>query len=143
MKYKLSTIILAAALFFLLTGCRTYQPPQRPVAYMYPTLMSGTQLRRLTPQNTSPADLQSYLESMELWRPLVKAGLETPELETLSRSLARRGYAELDARRSACPVAWVAFMGIAPLQLQIVSGDTAGNITEKNFTTSPPPAQQP
>lgn len=105
----------------LACGCVNpgYQPPQRPLAYMYPTLMPGTQLRQLRAVEVTAATLKEYLEALELWEPLVAAGLTEDELATVVRSLSHRGYAELDARRTTSPVQWVAFLGLQDGRLAI------------------------
>lgn len=96
-----------------------YQPPQRPLAYMYPTLMSGTQLQQLKSVEVTVALLGEYLKALGLWEPLVAAGLTEAELATVVRGLSRRGYAELDARRTKSQVRWVAFLGLPDGRLTI------------------------
>ena len=104
-----------------LSGCVDpgYQPPQRPLAYMYPTLMPGTQLRELKAVEVTVAVLRENLKTLGLWEPLVAAGLTETELTTVVRSLAHRGYAELDARRTKSQVRWVAFLGLPDGRLAI------------------------
>ncbi|MBO4619190.1 MAG: hypothetical protein J5654_03695 [Victivallales bacterium] len=105
----------------LLSGCVDpgYQPPQRPLAYMYPTLMPGTQLQQLKSVEVTVALLGEHLKTLGLWEPLVAAGLTDGELTTVVRSLAHRGYAELDARRTKSSVRWVAFLGLPDGRLVI------------------------
>ena len=105
----------------LLFGCVDpgYQPPQRPLAYMYPTLMPGTHLQQLKAVEVTVAALGEYLKTLGLWEPLVSAGLTDGELTTVARSLAHRGYAELDARRTKSSVRWVAFLGLPDGRLVI------------------------
>ncbi|MBQ4479007.1 MAG: hypothetical protein II943_00015 [Victivallales bacterium] len=120
-----------------LAGCVDpgYQPPQRPLAYMYPTLMPGTQLRRLHPVEVTVATLKEYLAALELWEPLVAAGLTESELATVVRSLSHRGYAELDARRTTSQVRWVAFLGLPDGRLAIEGWNEAlpGKVVAKSW----------
>jgi hypothetical protein len=86
---------------------------------MYPTLMPGTQLRELKAVEVTVAVLRENLKTLGLWEPLVAAGLTETELTTVVRSLAHRGYAELDARRTQSQVRWVAFLGLPDGRLAI------------------------
>ena len=106
----------------LMCGCATYQPPERPVAFMVPTLTRGGSLQALHRLRVSPDLLRSHLEEQQFWEPLRKVGLEESELETISRGLRLRGYAELDARRTASPLQWVMFFGSAPDELTVIGG---------------------
>ena len=87
-------ILFPLLALLLLSGCVDpgYQPPQRPLAYMYPTLMPGTQLQQLKSVEVTVALLGDYLKTLGLWEPLVAAGLTDGELTTVVRSLAHRGY---------------------------------------------------
>ncbi len=120
MNSKLSSIIICLLLCLFFAGCRTYQPPQRPLAYMFPTLVPGDVMRRLSPQTVSTDELRRHLTTLGVWDDLVAAGLHEIELQTLIRGLQRRGYGELDARRCDCRVRWVSFSGVAPGRLRIV-----------------------
>ena len=123
LRYYLMDMYKMLPVFLLLLACGCvnpgYQPPQRPLAYMYPTLMSGTQLQNLHAIEIPVEVLQARLEALGFWEPLVMAGLTKTELATVVRSLAHRGYAELDARRAKSPVRWVAFLGMPDGRLTI------------------------
>ena len=129
--------IFSLLTLLLLFGCVDpgYQPPQRPLAYMYPTLMPATQLRQLHSVEVTVAMLQEYLESLGLWEPLVAAGLTEGELATVVRSLSHRGYAELDARRTTSQVRWVAFLGLPDGRLAIEGWNEAlpGKVVAKSW----------
>ena len=136
--YKILPFFLL--LLFLLCGCvdTGYQPPQRPLAYMYPTLMPGTQLRQLRGVEVTVALLRQRLEGLGLWEPLVAAGLTEQELATVVRSLSHRGYAELDARRTKSPVRWVAFLGLPDGRLTIEgwNENVPGKVVAKSWQTT-------
>ena len=115
-------LAILTAVLALCYGCATYQPPERPVAFMVPTLTRGGSLQALHRLRVSPDLLRSHLEEQQFWEPLRQAGLEESELETISRGLRLRGYAELDARRTASPLQWVIFCGSAPDELTVIGG---------------------
>ena len=123
LRYYLMYMYKILPIFLLLLACGCvepgYQPPSRPLAYMYPTLMSGTHLRQLAAVEVTATVLRERLSALGLWEPLVSAGLTEAELATVVRSLAHRGYAELDARRTKSSVRWVAFLGLPDGRLTI------------------------
>ncbi|MBN2450417.1 MAG: hypothetical protein JXR77_08505 [Lentisphaeria bacterium] len=95
-------------------GCRTpVAPPVRPVANLFPTLQPVTVLEGLEPSDVADASLAEMLEEAGVLDPLRHWGLTTAELGTAARGLRRRGYAEIDARRCACPVRWVVLRTLA------------------------------
>ena len=76
-------ILFPLLAFLLLFGCVDpgYQPPQRPLAYMYPTLMPGTQLRDLKSVEVTVAVLRDNLKALGLWEPLGTVGGGWPDRE--------------------------------------------------------------
>ena len=124
-------------MLWILAGCVDpgYQPPQRPLAYMYPTLMPGTQLRQLKSVEISVEEVRERLEFLGFWEPLVSAGLTEVELSIVARSLAHRGYAELDARRTHSQVRWVAFLGLPDGRMTIEGWNDAvpGKLVTKSW----------
>ena len=60
---------------------------------------------------TARGSREKLFEQVREFRPEM-AGLTEAELATVVRSLAHRGYAELDARRTKSQVRWVAFLGM-------------------------------
>ncbi|MBR6471311.1 MAG: hypothetical protein IKS83_05910 [Victivallales bacterium] len=133
-------ILFSLSALLWVCGCVDpgYQPPQRPLAYMYPTLMSGTQLRQLKAIEVSVAELRARLELLGLWEPLEMAGLTEAELATVVRSLAHRGYAELDARRTKSQVRWVAFLGMPDGRMAIEGWNEAvpGKLVVRSWQSS-------
>lgn len=109
----LLSFLLAFALFC--AGCRTtYLPPKRPFAGMYPTVMTIHEMQDMHPVKVDVQSLEAHLEEMNILSPLKNAGMTNDELQIVSRGLAQRGYAELDARRcDNCPVSLVLFGGIS------------------------------
>jgi hypothetical protein len=95
-------------------GCRTpFGPPAVPVANLYPTLCSSTVLGEARPVALTETDLSALLAHLGALGPLRSHGMAAGELPLARRGLARHGYAELDARRTACPVRWVILRGLA------------------------------
>ncbi len=121
MPRTLPSLLLPLALLLCLSCARwQYLPPARPVAGMFPTVVSPRLLTQAVPLSLSPEELQNLLEEAELWESLVLAGFPREELALLSRSLERRGYGEVDGRR--CPASdleWMAFLGAAPRTLHL------------------------
>ena len=120
-KSTLFAMALAAAL--LLAGCvsKEYLPPNRPLAGMYPSVLPPSELGRFHNVQTDEAELESHLRELGLWEPLVSAGLLQTELRVVARSLARRGYGELDARRCNSGIRWVAFVGLPKGMITILA----------------------
>jgi len=132
MKYLTSLFCFGGLL--LLTGCcdLRYTPPQRPTAGMFPTLLPASELRRFTPVQIDVNELEAHLRELSFWEPLKASHLEQTELSLVVRSLARRGYAELDSRRCDCTIHWVIFMG-HPGELTIAGETADGQILRKSW----------
>lgn len=99
---QLFTLAAVAVCAVGVWGCvgEAYYPPGRPVAYMFPSVMSGRSLSLLRARPTTPAELSLRLEAMGLLAELRQAGMVDNELAILARGLGRRGYGELDCRRA-------------------------------------------
>ena len=106
---RAKTIFLAAVLVAL-CGCYRVKPPSRPVAYLYPTVMPMSALESCTARPATPQEVRAILEEATLLPLLEKAGLLPGDLEIMARGLAKRGYAELDARRAPGNLNWVAIL---------------------------------
>ena len=102
--------LLLTALF--LCGCPTVKPPQRPVAYLYPTVMPMSALEACQPKVISPQEVRGLLEKVAVLPLLEAAGLQQGDVEIMARGLTKRGYAELDARRTSGNLQWVAVMSL-------------------------------
>lgn len=141
MKYL--TIILFACGMLLLSSCRStkYTPPRRPTAGMYPTLLPASELHHFTPVQLSTAELEEHLRELSFWEPLNTSHLEQSELDLVVRSLARRGYAELDSRRCDCSVHWVVFVGYPVGRLTIVGETADGQTTRKSWDVREKPEE--
>ena len=127
-KYLTLIFVLALILF---AGCRTYQPPERAVAYMFPSLIPGGSLNMLHPQEVSADELTLFLKHNALLELLEDAAFPPDEMQIVCRGLKRRGYAEIDARRSERKLQWMAFLGSAENEITVcvaVSGQATGKI---------------
>ena len=100
MKQTLSILVLS----LLLASCVGVKAPNRPLAYLYPTTRPMAELGSLTPVKTTQEAVIALLEKEGLYADLKRAGLEDMELETVLRGLAKRGFAEIDARHTKCRV---------------------------------------
>lgn len=98
------------ALFLLLTSCVGVKAPNRPLAYLYPSMRPMSALATMTPVQCTLPELIALLEKEGLYADLKAAGLLEQELETVRRGLAKRGYAEIDARHTKCRVRTVAII---------------------------------
>ncbi len=108
MKKPLALLLTA----LLLCGCPTVKPPQRPVAYMYPTVMPMSALEACQPKPFSPQEVRGLLEKAAVLPLLEAEGLLSGDVEIMARGLTKRGYAELDARRTSGNLQWVAVMSL-------------------------------
>ena len=102
--------LLLTALF--LCGCPTVKPPQRPVAYMYPTVMPMSALEACQPKTVSAQDVRALLAKASVLPLLEAEGLLAGDVDIVVRGLTKRGYAELDARRTSGNLQWVAVMSL-------------------------------
>lgn len=91
----------------LLASCTSVKPPQRPVAYIYPSLVPMAAIKDCTQAQLAPDAIRKLLDESRTLTILENAGLLPTELATLSRGLAKHGYAELDARRSKSVISWL------------------------------------
>lgn len=97
-------------LSLLLSSCVGVKAPNRPLAYLYPSMRPMSALASMTPVESTLPELIALLEKDGLYADLKAAGLLEQELETVRRGLAKRGYAEIDARHTKCRVRIVAII---------------------------------
>ena len=90
---------LLFSIILLLASCQTIEYPNRPVAYIYPTIRTMDEIAQYSPLKATPADVREALEKADAYNALLIAGLQQSELEIVVRGLAKHGYAEIDARR--------------------------------------------
>ena len=102
---------LCASILMAGAGCISRPRDRIPVAFLFPTLYSTQILDQVTPFSISAMRLGDLLDRLGVGRELRRAGLSERELAVVSRGLRSRGYAELDARKSAVGVRWVSFRG--------------------------------
>lgn len=100
-------LVLLTALLFC--ACQTTLPPPRPLANMYPSLEPAAVLNALQPRPTDPDWLRRQLAAIALDRLLLQYGFPDHEWPLLARGLSRRGYAEIDARKTGSPLRWMIF----------------------------------
>lgn len=127
-------------LLLLCAGCihHAYLPPKRPLAGMYPTVMPASDMKHCTALEITEESLAGRLEEMELRKGLDQCGLLPQDLALLRRSLAQRGYAELDARRCQGTILWVAFLGYPKGSLTIAAELADHTVLRKSWPLSLP-----
>ncbi len=91
----------------LLASCESVKPPERPVAYIYPSLVPMAAIQSCTPKQLTAERIRSLLEESRSLAILESAGLQQGEIGILMRGIAKHGYAELDVRRSKCDISWL------------------------------------
>ena len=111
-----------SAILLIAAGCTSVEPPKRPVAYVFPTIRTFESLEKLKPQKISTAKLRSWLELIGNEKELTQGGLLEEDLELVSLGLERSGYAELDARKTALSMRWIAFCSQPDRYLEILVG---------------------
>jgi hypothetical protein len=114
MTRHMPIVVIAAGLLGALGGCRTpFNPPTVPIANLYPTLHPGSILDQSRAVVAGEAEVTAVLVRLGLLEPLRRHGMGPAEVPLVVRGLERHGYAELDARRSSCPVHWVVLRGVS------------------------------
>lgn len=97
--------VLLSAVLLALCACKTVEPPKRPVAYLYPAVEPMSIMNKCTPREISPDGIRNALKEARALEILEKAGLQESEIALMARGISGKGYAELDARRTAkCPI---------------------------------------
>ncbi|MBO4512972.1 MAG: hypothetical protein J5746_09405 [Victivallales bacterium] len=105
---RLRTVAACLALALCFCGCNGVQMPQRPLAYMYPSLMPMSALKSFHGRNITSEEVKSLFEKAGLNQTLVAYGFLDSDYAILARGLAARGYAEIDARHcKKCPFKWL------------------------------------
>ena len=106
----------------LLIGCETVQkPPQRPVAYMFPTVRTVQSTKGLTPQHCTRDRLNWALNTAGIATSLKRSGMLDMDYDVIVRGLSQRGFAEIDARRAKAPFRWLTFSFLPDGRLEILA----------------------
>ncbi len=108
MKKPIALLLTAV----LLCGCPTVKPPQRPVAYMVPTVMPMSALEACQPRTVTAQDVRGFLEKAKVLSLLEAEGLLVGDVDIMVRGLTKRGYVELDSRRTSGNLQWVAVLSL-------------------------------
>ena len=110
-------------MFVLLVGCESVQtPPQRPVAYMFPTVRTVQSTSGLTPQFCTKDRIDWALNKAGIGPALQRSGMLDMDYDVIVRGLSQRGYAEIDARRAAnMPFRWLTFSFLPDKRLEILA----------------------
>lgn len=112
MRFRPEFLALGVAL--AVAGCRTpVKPLTVPIANLYPTLNPSGVLATTRPLKVAEGELSALLAHLGALGPLRAHGMGPGEMPLVVRALSRHGYAELDARRTACPVRWVVLRGLS------------------------------
>jgi len=99
--------ILCVIFVVVLAGCVGVKPPERPVAYLVPSLVPYSVMARCVPHKTSSQEVRGLLEQAGVLDSLLKAGMRDMELGIVARGLTSKGYAEIDCRKTAARVRWI------------------------------------
>ena len=106
----------------LLAGCETVQtPPQRPVAYMFPTVRTMQSTAGLAPRHCTRNRIRWALDTAGLGLPLKRSGMLDMDYDVVVRGLSQRGFAEIDARRAHAPFRWLTFSFLSDGNLEIMA----------------------
>jgi hypothetical protein len=117
-------------------GCRTpVKPLTVPVANLYPTLNPSSILAGARSVKVAEGDLSALLAHLGALGPLKAHGMGPGEMPLVLRGLERHGYAEIDARRTPCPVRWVVLRGITEESQPRL-------VVEIGFTSAPSAAEE-
>ena len=125
-------------LVLCICGCTGVQKPQRPLAYMYPSLMPMSALKSFHGRTTASGEVKSLFVKAGLNDTLVAYGFLDNDYAILAKGLTARGYAEIDARHcKKCPFRWL-YISFGESGVQIVLRPQPGSgITQGSFARSP------
>ncbi|MBP5640763.1 MAG: hypothetical protein J6X55_14880 [Victivallales bacterium] len=90
-----------------LCGCKSFEPPPRPVAYVFPTVREMSSLEDLEERNVSIQEIQNWMARAGIYDELRAYGMTDDDWHLLARGLRRGGYAELDARKTRLGFRWI------------------------------------
>ena len=119
---KTSLAASGGGLLLLLSGCSSVEPPERPVAYVFPTVRSLDSLNGARERQVGTAQIAGWLARAGVYDDLRAAGMLKDELQLLARGLARNGYAELDLRKTPLDMKWLSLTTRQDGQVDIVIG---------------------
>lgn len=114
--------VCGGGLLLLLSGCSSVEPPERPVAYVFPTVRSLDSLNGARERQVGTAQIAGWLARAGVYDDLRAAGMLQDELQLLARGLARNGYAELDLRKTPLDMKWLSLTTRQDGQVDIVIG---------------------
>ena len=119
---KTSLAASGGGLLLLLSGCSSVEPPERPVAYVFPTVRSLDSLNGARERQVGSAQIAGGLARAGVYDDLRAAGMLKDEHQLLARGLARNGYAELDLRKTPLDMKWLSLTTRQDGQVDIVIG---------------------
>ena len=106
MRHFLSYALLGS-LIVTLTSCTTFEPPPRPVAYVFPTIRDMASLDDVEERDVTVKDIHGWLARAGIYNELRAGGITDDDWMLLARGLRRGGYAELDLRKTRIGFRWV------------------------------------
>ena len=105
---RMRAAAVCVALLALAGCCGGVRPPDRPVAYMYPSLMPMSALASYHRHATSQEQARALLEKAGMDGLLAAYNFLESDYSVLARGLSSRGYCEIDGRNcSSCPLRWL------------------------------------
>ncbi len=125
MAWKRLRKMVCLAVLFSLFGCSLVKPPERPLAYMYPSLMPMSAISIYDGRAVTTQQVMKLLEQAGVSGFLNDWGFLQEDYSVLARGLRSRGYAEIDCRRCRkSPLKWVyiGFCGESSLVVMKASG---------------------
>lgn len=112
MKRIAYSLCLGMAVFLLSSCTSLVELPVRPSAYVVPTVMPVSVIAQCRPcPEISSIGIERVLSEAHQLEYLKKAGFQEADSDVLARGLRRRGYAEIDARRSKGVLRWIVLVG--------------------------------
>ena len=121
MRHFLSYVLLGA-LIFTLTSCTTFEPPPRPVAYVFPTIRDMASLDDVEERDVTVKDIHGWLARAGIYNELRAGGITDDDWMLLARGLRRGGYAELDLRKTRIGFRWVTISCLKGGTIEVMIG---------------------
>ena len=116
------TFALLTSMLFILAGCTTVEPPQRPVAYVFPTIRDMSSLDDVIERDVTVQDIHGWLARAGIYDELRAGGITDDDWQLLVRGLRRGGYAELDLRKTRVDFRWITLSCLKSGTIEVMIG---------------------
>ena len=107
MNIRRTSLFCIIGIMVFLSGCTSFEPPERPVAYVFPTIRDMSSLDDVEERDVTEAQVRDWMARAAVYDELRASGMTDADWQLLVRGLRRGGYAELDVRKAALAFRWI------------------------------------